>query len=113
MDELWAEIDEWVPDAIITDYSLGSVEGHVVIDRLRACQGFADVPIGAMSAHVDSEVERKCRAAGAEDYLRKPFGVDELTAFVGRLAPLSLQAKSRATGPVSRAARLQRPDPAG
>ena len=65
------------PDAVVLDLGLPGLSGLEVISGLR---GWTGVPIIVLSAR-DAESE-KVRAldAGADDYVTKPFGMDELFA---------------------------------
>jgi two-component system KDP operon response regulator KdpE len=65
------------PDVIILDLGLPDLSGVEVCKRLR---DWTDTPIIILSAH-DAESEKVAALdAGADDYLTKPFGVDELLA---------------------------------
>ena len=67
------------PDIIILDLGLPDMTGVEVCRQLRV---WTDLPIIILSAH-DSEAEKVAALdAGADDYLTKPFGVDELLARV-------------------------------
>lgn len=67
------------PDIIILDLGLPDITGVEVCCQLRE---WTDHPIIILSAH-DSEAEKVAALdAGADDYLTKPFGVDELLARV-------------------------------
>src|SRR5512133_3336513 len=67
------------PDIIILDLGLPDMSGVAVCQRLRE---WTDLPVVVLSAH-DSEAEKVAALdAGADDYLTKPFGVDELLARV-------------------------------
>lgn len=67
------------PDIIILDLGLPDMSGVEVCQQLRE---WTDLPVIILSAH-DSEVEKVAALdAGADDYLTKPFGVDELLARV-------------------------------
>lgn len=67
------------PDIIILDLGLPDISGVEVCKQLRE---WTDMPIIILSAH-DSEAEKVAALdAGADDYLTKPFGVEELLARV-------------------------------
>ena len=66
-----------LPDVIILDLGLPDMNGVGVCQKLRS---WTDIPIIVLSAH-DSEQDKVAALdAGADDYLTKPFGVDELLA---------------------------------
>jgi two-component system KDP operon response regulator KdpE len=75
------------PDLVILDLGLPDLEGVDVIQGLR---GWSSVPILVLSGRTDSSDKVQALDAGADDYLTKPFGVDELLA--------RLRALSRRTG---------------
>jgi two-component system KDP operon response regulator KdpE len=67
------------PDVVILDLGLPGISGREVIEGLR---GWSDVPIVVLSAR-DAEREKVIALdAGADDYVTKPFGIDELLARV-------------------------------
>src|SRR4051795_11647128 len=78
-----AAVERNVPDAIVLDVSMPGVDGLAVTRRLRA-KGLR-VPILLLTAR-DAVHERVAGLdAGADDYLVKPFDVDELRARVRAL----------------------------
>jgi two-component system KDP operon response regulator KdpE len=64
-------------DVVVLDLGLPDVDGTEVITRLRA---FTTVPIIVLSARADSGDKVRALDRGADDYVTKPFGVDELMA---------------------------------
>lgn len=71
------------PDLIVLDLNLPTMDGMTVLGRLREARNSARVLI--LTAR--SEVEQRIRGlhAGADDYLAKPFSIDELAARVEAL----------------------------
>jgi two-component system, OmpR family, KDP operon response regulator KdpE len=64
-------------DVVVLDLGLPDVDGTEVITALRA---FTTVPIIVLSARADSGDKVRALDRGADDYVTKPFGVDELMA---------------------------------
>jgi two-component system, OmpR family, KDP operon response regulator KdpE len=65
------------PDVIVLDLGLPDIDGSDVITELR---GFTSAPIIVLSARTDSSDKVLALDRGADDYVTKPFGVDELMA---------------------------------
>ncbi|MDT0327729.1 response regulator [Nocardiopsis lambiniae] len=65
------------PDVVLLDLGLPDMEGLDVIRRLR---GWSQVPIIVLSARHSAGEKVRCLDSGADDYVTKPFGMDELLA---------------------------------
>jgi two-component system, OmpR family, KDP operon response regulator KdpE len=65
------------PDLVILDLGLPDMDGLEVIGGLR---GWTAVPIIVLSGRADSTDKVEALDAGADDYVTKPFGMDELLA---------------------------------
>ena len=65
------------PDVILLDLGLPDMEG---IDVIRRVRGWSNVPIIVISARSEDADKIGALDAGADDYLTKPFSVDELMA---------------------------------
>jgi two-component system, OmpR family, KDP operon response regulator KdpE len=65
------------PDLVILDLGLPDMDGVDVIGGLR---GWTSVPIIVLSGRADSTDKVDALDAGADDYVTKPFGMDELLA---------------------------------
>jgi two-component system KDP operon response regulator KdpE len=65
------------PDVVLLDLGLPDADG---IDVTRGLRGWTDVPIIVLSARGRESDKVAALDAGADDYLTKPFGVDELLA---------------------------------
>jgi two-component system KDP operon response regulator KdpE len=65
-------------DIVVLDLGLPGLDGFEIIRRLRE-QG-SDVPIVVLSSRTDEAGKVHALDLGADDYVTKPFGVDELLA---------------------------------
>ena len=65
------------PDVVVLDLGLPDLDGTEVITELRT---FTQVPVIVLSARTDSSDKVHALDRGADDYVSKPFGVEELTA---------------------------------
>lgn len=65
------------PDVVVLDLGLPDIDGTEVIAGLR---GWTTVPIIVLSARIDSTDKVEALDAGADDYVTKPFGMEELLA---------------------------------
>jgi len=78
------------PALVILDLGLPDMDGAAVIRKLR---GWSPVPILVLSARHGSEDKVQALDAGADDYLTKPFGLDELLARLRALLRRSAEAE--------------------
>jgi len=67
------------PDLIILDIMMPNLNGYEACERIRQ---FSTVPIIFLSARAEESDKVKGLELGADDYITKPFGVDELLARV-------------------------------
>jgi two-component system KDP operon response regulator KdpE len=65
------------PDAVVLDLGLPDMDGVRVIEGLR---GWTDAPIIVLSARTAQQDKVIALDAGADDYVEKPFGMEELLA---------------------------------
>jgi two-component system KDP operon response regulator KdpE len=73
---------QFQPDLVVLDVMLPDTDGYTVCERLRE---FSDVPVIFLSArNTDSGVLRGF-GAGGDDYLKKPFNIEELLARIKAL----------------------------
>jgi two-component system, OmpR family, KDP operon response regulator KdpE len=79
------------PDLILLDLGLPDLDGATVVRHVRRD---ATTPILILSARADERVKVATLEAGADDYVTKPFGMDELRARIGALL-------RRAAGPAA------------
>ena len=78
--EFKAAVARRVPDAVLLDIMLPDTDGLAIMRRLRADRLTATVPIMMLTAK-DTELDKVMALdGGADDYLTKPFSVEELLA---------------------------------
>ncbi len=74
------------PDLILCDIAMPGVDGYGVIDKLAVNKCTQSIPFIFLTAKVEKEDIRKGMQLGADDYLFKPFKIDDLlTAIKARL----------------------------
>ncbi len=93
-----ASVREEVPDLILCDIMMPEMDGHALFDMLKNNVLFAEVAFIYVTALADRAEQRRAMAAGADDYLTKPFTAEELLAAVtGRLNRLRILRHSAGT----------------
>jgi len=70
-------VESNLPDLLLLDINMPKMDGFEVCRQLRE---WSQIPIIMLSARGDEEDKVKCLELGADDYLTKPFGADELIA---------------------------------
>jgi two-component system KDP operon response regulator KdpE len=76
-EEALAQIEEALPDLIILDLMMPRMDGLEVCRRVRE---WSQIPIIVLSARGEEPQKVAALDLGADDYLTKPFGMDELLA---------------------------------
>jgi two-component system KDP operon response regulator KdpE len=71
--------NEWHPELVITDLFMPRMDGLELCKRIRAVSA---VPIIVLSVKGDERAKVEALDSGADDYVTKPFGTDELLARV-------------------------------
>ena len=74
-----------LPDLIITDVMMPNMNGHEFVERFRKIFGETFVPILMLTALTAVEQKVEGLDSGADDYLTKPFDINELVARVRAL----------------------------
>lgn len=78
-DEALEVMREWPPDVVITDLAMPNLSGLELCRRIRSSSA---VPIIVLSVRGEEETKVEALDAGADDYVTKPFNMNELTARV-------------------------------
>ncbi|HEY0405947.1 MAG TPA: response regulator transcription factor [Pyrinomonadaceae bacterium] len=68
---------DWSPDLVVTDLSMPNMDGLELCRNLRA---ISPLPIIVLSVRGEERMKVQALDAGADDYVTKPFGMDELLA---------------------------------
>jgi len=71
--------NDWRPDLVVTDLSMPNLDGLELCRRLRA---LSQLPIIVLSVRGEEKIKVEALDSGADDYVTKPFGMDELLARV-------------------------------
>ncbi|MDO8491310.1 MAG: response regulator transcription factor [Dehalococcoidia bacterium] len=91
------QVDKEMPDLILLDIMLPDVDGYEFCRRVRE---FSGVPIIMLTAKAEEADKVKGLRLGADDYLTKPFGVEELLARVGAVLRRTRSTEDVQTPPV-------------
>lgn len=83
---------DWHPDLVVTDLAMPNLDGLELTRRLRA---ISQLPIIVLSVRGEERTKVEALDAGADDYVTKPFGMDEL------LARIRAQLRRALTSPAS------------
>ena len=70
---------DWHPDLVVTDLAMPNLDGLELCRRLRE---LSQLPIVVLSVRGEERTKVEALDAGADDYVTKPFGMDELLARV-------------------------------
>jgi two-component system KDP operon response regulator KdpE len=70
---------DWHPDLVITDLQMPEMDG---IEFCKAIRKESDLPVIVLSVRGEERTKVEALDAGADDYITKPFGIDELLARV-------------------------------
>ena len=71
-----------LPDVIILDVLLSGKDGRIICQKLKSREDTKHIPILMISAH--PHAKQSVKAVGADDFVAKPFDIDELLAKVAK-----------------------------
>ncbi|MBI5803024.1 MAG: response regulator [Verrucomicrobia bacterium] len=69
-----------LPDVVVSDIVMSQVDGYAMTSLLRQHPTTADIPLVLITGEADLKGMRKGMTLGADDYIAKPFKMDELVA---------------------------------
>ena len=77
-------ISERLPDLILMDLMMPVLDGFEAIKRIKSWPETALIPVLAVSALSRPTDRERALASGAEDYVCKPFDIEQLTSLIER-----------------------------
>lgn len=85
-------VKEYRPDIIVLDIMLPDINGKEVCQRVRSDSAMDDVKILCISGMVEADRIAELKAAGANEFLQKPFEVEQLIDRVCRMLDIEAAA---------------------
>lgn len=76
-------------DLVLMDCNMPVMDGYETSRHIRQSGRWAGLPIVALTANAMPEERDRCRAAGMDDYLAKPFRREELQVLIEKWLPIS------------------------
>ena len=83
--ECLQRVEEDRPDLIVLDLMMPEMTGFEVLERLKADERFATIPVIMLTARTQDQDVLRGWQAGVECYLTKPFNPGELIVFIKRI----------------------------
>ncbi|WP_236176753.1 response regulator [Pseudomonas qingdaonensis] len=85
--EALEQLEQAAFDLVLMDCNMPVMDGYEASRRIRQSGRWPDLPIVALTANAMPEERERCRAAGMNDYLAKPFRREELLALIDHWVP--------------------------
>jgi len=76
---------QFAPDIVVLDYMLPDVNGNVVCRTIRENPELAHIKVLVISGSVNPAEIDKLKAAGADDFIKKPFNIEQVTRRIKEL----------------------------
>ena len=87
--EALSQLEQQDFDLVLMDCNMPVMDGYEASRQIRQSERWPDLPIVALTANAMPEERERCRAAGMNDYLAKPFRREELEALLDTWVPLT------------------------
>ncbi len=71
-----------IPDLIICDVMMPGMDGYEVLEEISKNESLSTIPFVFLTARNERNDQRKAMDMGADDYLNKPFSLDELLSTI-------------------------------
>ena len=78
-------IDAMRPDCVLLDVMMPGLDGHQVLQRIRASAGGPDLPVVMLTAYADDANAWQAWTEGVDYFLAKPFDAEELLRYLDYL----------------------------
>jgi two-component system OmpR family response regulator len=72
-------------DLVISDVAMPVMDGYELVDTLKGASDTANIPVLMLTARQSNSTPHSHRAYSADDYLQKPFNIDDLVKKVDSL----------------------------
>lgn len=82
-----AQIENTIPDMIVTDVKLPGMDGFTFFDRIREQSSCKHVPFIFITGYNDPQAIESAKRLGAKDYITKPYDLENLIALVKKHLP--------------------------
>jgi DNA-binding response OmpR family regulator len=79
------KIDSEMPDLIITDIMMPYMSGLEVVRKVKQDNGQKNIPVIVLSTMGQENIVEEAFELGADDYLKKPFSLSELSIRIKKL----------------------------
>ena len=80
-----AAIDAGRPDCVVLDVMMPGLDGHEVLQRIRAAERGPELPVVMLTAAADDSQQWQAWTEGVDYFLAKPFEADELLRYLSYL----------------------------
>ena len=87
--EALSQLEQQDFDLVLMDCNMPVMDGYEASRQIRQSERWPDLPIVALTANAMPEERERCRAAGMNDYLAKPFRREELETLLDTWVPLT------------------------
>lgn len=91
------KIGAQVPDLVVADMMMPLMSGYDLLKAIRATEGLNTIPFIMLTARAGTEARVETYEAGADDYVSKPFGEEELLARISNQLRLHRQERELET----------------
>jgi len=92
---------DWSPHAILMDMRMPVMDGYEATRRLRLTEAGRNTPVIAVTASAFEDLKQDVMAAGVDEYLRKPFTMEDLLEVLARCLGLRFAYAEEPPAPAS------------